>query len=166
MSKQWKIEYDVLSGPVIVGPRLQMFKITKYEGGQWRPFDDEEEVCQILCNALNNAHKDGLLKQSNSTSRNIGESQMPIEDKIFNALRRVAHLSTETVGDMCKDDLITLGTSLGMTEVELREKFPNFYERGEDNITVSDISDEAETYDLDSLNYPSDEVPNDDISQD
>jgi len=67
-----------------------------------------------------------------------------IDDKTVHAFKRIANISTEIVGDDCKDDLILLGTGLGFMEEDLRVKFPNLYERGIDNITIDDIKEEEE----------------------
>jgi hypothetical protein len=65
-----------------------------------------------------------------------------IDEKIKKAFERLANIATDVVGDMCKNDLVLIGTSLGMTEPEMQQEFPNLYERGD--VSIEDFKDEDE----------------------
>jgi len=64
--------------------------------------------------------------------------------EVLKAFDKIKNICIEIVGDDCKDDLILLGTNAGITEQDLKEKYPELYERGTDNITEDDFKEGEE----------------------
>lgn len=53
-----------------------------------------------------------------------------VPKEIEDVMRRVGHAAIAGVGEACKKDLIFLTESLGYSESDAQEKFPEFFEEG------------------------------------
>ena len=56
-----------------------------------------------------------------------------MNEKVMEAFRRVSQAAFASVGGACQNDLILLGTEVGLTEEELQKNFPVLYEKGEES---------------------------------
>ncbi len=49
----WTVGYDGPSRPIIIGPNHQMISVSMFKFQSWGSFENEEAVCQCLCDKLN-----------------------------------------------------------------------------------------------------------------
>lgn len=67
MADTWKVEFDGPSRPILTGPNMRMFSISKFYDGRWIPFYEEEKFLQMLADKLNNhQHQIGCDQQQSS----------------------------------------------------------------------------------------------------